>query len=508
MELARRLHIAKGGREPLYRQIAEGIRQEILQGRLPPGVRLPSCRDLARGLDVNLVTVVGAYRELARARLVAAQVGRGTFVASSQPSGTFVQGEPPGASPPGAPALIWREAPDIPERVGPLRGPLPPDIISFAGGLPDPALLPVARIGEILEHLLRREGAAALQYHPPQGFAPLREAIAKYLAPFDIAASPADVFISSGASQALLTAGRLLLRPGDVALVEAPTYQGALAIFEGLGARLVGVPVDEAGLRVDLLEAMIREYRPRCLYCIPSFHNPTGLTLPIERRRALLTLAGRYRLPVIEDDHMNEIAFEPPLPPLRALDRSGLVIYLKSFAKLLAPAVRVGALLAPPALHEAMLRAKQQVDPYVSTLMQRLLHRALADGLVEEQARRLPSRYRRRRDLTLAALRAALPAGCRWTTPAGGLNLWVRLPDGISATGLLPRALAAGVAFMPGPIFFPDRSGDDALRLSFGAVPERDIAQGIEQLGRLIGRERRRAARAAPAELAPGLAIV
>ena len=485
--------------EPLYRQIADRLRAEIEADRLAAGSRLPSIRELARGLGVNLVTVVTAYRELIRAGLASGQVGRGTFV--RPPEAPLERREAPRREILGEGGTRW-DPPAIPRsRATMLFKPLDKDVVPLNSGLPAADFFPMAAFRRALEAVLRREGSAALQYQPMEGSGPLRESIAAYLESRGTPARAADVLICSGAVTGVHIAARFLAMPGDVLLAENPVYCGFLSAVESLGVKLVGIPVDDEGMRVDVAERLIRQYRPKAIYTIPTYNNPTGVCLSLDRRRALLALSRREGVPIIEEDYANEIGFTgPPPPTLKAMDGAGQIIHVKSFAKLVFPSIRVAAIAAPAPMIRGLLCVKEGIDPYASGLNQRVLHELLQQPEFSRHIEDLAGKYRPRYEAMRGALRVGAGRHLTWMEPKGGVHVWARLPDGLNSQDLLPEAIGAGVAFTPGHCFVPDRGGEDCLRLSFGNVTPAQIASGVSRLVKVIQRQRARRRRRPLAE--------
>jgi GntR family transcriptional regulator/MocR family aminotransferase len=281
----------------------------------------------------------------------------------------------------------------------------------------------------------------------------------------------------------------LLLRPGDVVLVESPTYSGALDLFRSLEARILGVPMDEQGMQVEKAEEVLRTARPRLIYTIPTFHNPTGTCLSGPRRRQLIALADRYNVPILEDDYVGDLRYDGHAQPaLKALDPGGRVIYVSTFSKMLMPGLRVGFLLAAGPVYEQLLLCKRVTDLATSSLMQRALEAYITVGRYQAHLRRACQVYRRRRDAMLAALSRYLPAEARCLPPQGGLFVWLQLPPGLSASELYPLALEEGVAFAPGALFFPGERAQPYLRLTFAMHPPEIIEEGMRRLGRAVER--------------------
>jgi GntR family transcriptional regulator/MocR family aminotransferase len=363
------------------------------------------------------------------------------------------------------------------------------DLISFAAGLGDSALFPVKQFRRALHEVLGRDGREALGYGERPGYRPLRERIAHILATQGIQARPEQLLITSGAQQGLALAARLLLRPGDVVLVESPTYAGAIDLFRSLDVRLAGVPVDDEGMQVDLAEEVLRVTRPRLIYTMPTFQNPTGTCLSLARRRHLLALADRYNVPLVEDEFVGDLRYEGAAqPPLAALDPGGRVIYMGTFSKMLMPGLRLGYLLASGPVYDRLLACKRVDDLASSSLIQRALETYITVGRYQGHLQRACQLYRRRRDAMADALRHYLPEDTHWLVPMGGLFIWLRLPDGLTSDELLPFARAEGVAFAPGGLFFGGGRPQPYLRLNFAEHPPETIEEGIRRLGRAVTR--------------------
>ncbi|MDQ7819954.1 MAG: PLP-dependent aminotransferase family protein [Armatimonadota bacterium] len=369
------------------------------------------------------------------------------------------------------------------------------DLISFAGGLPDPATFPVEELREITARVLVQNAAVALQYGPTEGDPRLRGELARWMAKDGIRASPDQVLVTTGSQQGLDILGRILLDPGDVVVVEIPSYMAALQVFRSYRAEMVGVPQDDEGLRVDLLEQALARLRaqgrrPKFIYVVPDFQNPSGATLAPDRRRRLLELAREWDTLVVEDNPYRELRYEGEAPPpLAALDADGRVIYLSTFSKTLCPGLRIGWLAAAGEVVRQCVTAKQGMDLCCPSLTQMVAAEFCAAGHIYARIPHLIDRYRRKRDAMLHALAARMPPGVRWTRPAGGLFVWVQLPEGVDTEALLPAAITdEGVAYVAGSGFHVDGGGRTAMRLNFSFPSEDQIREGIERLARVVRR--------------------
>ncbi len=492
---------------PLYRQIVEGLREAVGRGALSAPDRLPPSRSLASELGVNRLTVARAYAELGRAGIVSARVGRGTFVASP-PAGRK------GADRSGAhrsPAVVsWAplfsrsssRATEAGSAGGAASGPLAGSV-SFASLFPDPSLFPTETFRRALCHVLRRDGPRVLGYGPPAGHPDLREMIATGLRGRGVPAVAEEIVVTSGSQQGIDLVARALVDPGDVVLVENPTYTGAVQVFHASGATLVGVPVDEQGAIVSTMQRAVERHRPKLVYLMPNFQNPTSETMSLERRREVVELASRARLPVLEDDFGGDLRFEgPALPALKALDRDGVIVYLSTFAKKLLPGLRIGWVAAPRELAARLAALKTVTDHGTSPLLQAALYEFCRGGGLERHLEHVVACYRERRDAMLSAMKRSFPPQVAWTRPRGGLAVWVTLPDGVDADEVAAEAESRGVLVGRGDLFYVDGGTRHNLRLAFSQAPPADIQRGVRMLGDLIKRKIK-ARRTAPATGSP-----
>jgi DNA-binding transcriptional MocR family regulator len=364
-----------------------------------------------------------------------------------------------------------------------------PDVISFAGGLPASELLPAAEMAELAPKVLLEDGVTALQYAPTEGLDVLRELIADRLRRlWGLQRSMDEVLMVSGSQQALDLTGKVFLDEGDVILCESPTYLGAISAFRAYRPTFVEVPTDDDGMVPEELEKRLGSLdRVKLIYVVPDFQNPSGRRWSVERRRRLAELAGRYNVPVIEDAPYAELCFEgEPMPPVAAQGDTCSVIYLGTCSKILSPGMRLGWVLADSDLLRRYVLVKQGTDLHTSGLVQLLAARFMLEHDCEAHIERIRGVYRGRRDAMIAALEEHFPDNVRFTRPAGGLFLWVELPDGMDARDLLEGALEERVAFVPGECFFPNGGHDNTLRLNFSAMPEERITEGIRRLGGVL----------------------
>ncbi|PWU07724.1 MAG: PLP-dependent aminotransferase family protein [Terriglobia bacterium] len=471
---------------PLYRQLYEQIAEQIRSGRLAKGERLPATRELAGLLGLNRTTVSAAYEQLETEGLISGQVGRGSFVCrESRNAGVDW------------PSLLERNesAPANPKVSS--AG----EMIRFVTSSPSGALFPLDEVRTTCRAVLARDDLAdILQLGSPGGYEPLRRYLLETARRQGLALTGDDLIVTNGCQQALDLIGRILLRPGDAVAVEDPIYPGLKNLLTGMGARLIGIPVGNDGLDLTLFEQALRRERPRFLVVTTDFQNPTGVTLPLSARRALLELAHASGVPVVENDAYGELRYHgESLPPLKQIDRDGGTVLLRSFSKVSFPGLRVGWALGPKPLMERLRCAKEAADLHTDQLSQAVLLEFAQSGRLEAHRARVLAAGAERLGATLDACRRYLPTGTRWTQPEGGMNLWVRLPAPLDASELLPRAQKEGVAFLPGRYFEVARREPGALRLSFAGLEPEQIRKGVETLGRVVAGAMENAADAEPA---------
>jgi 2-aminoadipate transaminase len=363
-----------------------------------------------------------------------------------------------------------------------------PDVISFAGGFPDPLTFPRERAAALLAEFAATGESTAFQYAPTRGLAGPLDALAGRLETHQ-GRRPADdeLLITSGAIEALELVGKSFLDRGDVVVVEGPTYLGAIMAFRSFEADVVAVPMDEDGLEVDELERRLESgLRPKLAYAIPDHQNPAGVSLAVDRREPLVELARRYGFLIVEDVAYRELAFEDDAAPSLWSIGPDVVVQAGTTSKTFFPGVRLGWAAGPADVSAQLVAAKQNTDQCAGALGQRLFEEYVRRGWIDEQLAQSRALYRRKSERMLAALEGALPTGTRWTHPHGGFFSWLTLPDAVDAEELARRAAEAGVGVVPGTLFFPDGRGRSNLRLSFSMVDEAVIDDGIDRLASLI----------------------
>ena len=501
------LRIDAAAAVPVYRQIAEQILAAGRAGRLGEAGRLPPTRDLARALGVNRNTVVAAYQHLVEAGAVRSHTGRGSFLVRREAT-RAPENAAPDAPWPGEYAKAV-EGPGIGNLLSVYRTATSHEGISFAASYPAAEMLPVEAFGSAVEAVLRERGAEVLGYGPTAGYAPLREWIAQDLRRAGAAVDADGVMITNGSQQAIEIAFRAMVDPGDAVVLEDPSYTGALSVLSSLGARRIGVPMDDEGMRPDLLARALEQHRPRLMYLQPSFQNPTTRTMGEGRRKTILDLAIRHRCTIVEDDWGRDLRLDGvDLPTLHAMDGGRHVVHIGTFSKKLLPGLRIGWVAARREVFERLLLLKQIEDCGTSLLLQAALQRYLADGGVEQHLARTREAYRARRDRMLAALRRHAPRLARYTRPEGGLFLWVALPEGLDTDVLYSDARDRGVLFSRGTLFHVDGGGKNTMRLTYSVASPDQIDSGVATLGELMRKRMAARGRRALDAISEGLPIL
>jgi DNA-binding transcriptional MocR family regulator len=367
-----------------------------------------------------------------------------------------------------------------------------PEIVSLAGGMPNVSALPLDSMSELIGELVLRQGARALQYGSAQGDPGLREGITEVMALEGVQGHPDDIVVTVGSQQGLDLVSRIFLDPGDVVLAEGPTYVTAIGTFSAYQAQIVHVPMDADGLIPQALAETLASLRAegkrvKLLYTVPTFHNPAGVTMAASRRPEVVELCRRAGVLVVEDNPYGLLALDgEPVRALRADAPDDAVVYLGSFSKTLAPGLRVGWVLAPPAVRDRLVLAAESAMLSHSAFAQMVVERYLATQPWDQQLKVFREMYRQRRDAMLEALPRHFPAGTTWTNPGGGFFVWVRLPDGVDAKAMLPRAVNARVAYVPGTGFYAHGGGRNYMRLSYCFPSPDDIREGVARLGTVI----------------------
>jgi GntR family transcriptional regulator len=512
---------------PLYRQLVNALREDIVSGALAANYKLPPERELAERLGVNRATVLQAYQQLKSEGLIASHVGRGTFVCASD--------DRQGGAPPWQ--ILFSDYSNrftYHDIAAADQAQQAPDAIDFATGSQNPADIPDDLLRSVSIRAFESADFHSTQESPIEGFPQLCELLADLMTQRGVRCNADNVMVLSGAEQGLDLCVRAFVNPGDCVLVEQSTFSPALQAFRSADARVIGVPIDEHGMRTDLLDGYCKRFHPKLIFTIPTFQNPSGATMPLRRRREIVETAMRYQCLVIEDDPYGELCYSGrtdgamdagghggiggigsignagishvgnagnagiasipgnasgapsqrprELTPLKGMENPGYVIYLSTFSKTVTPGLRTGWLVADSHVIARIAALRRMIDQHTSSSSQLICMELLSSGRIGRHIGRLCEIYGHRRDLMLDALRRYAPDGMRWSTPLGGYYLWARLPDGLRAARLLDDARHAGVTFMPGDMFAVDEDDSSHIRLNFVRPYSRQIEPGIRLL--------------------------
>lgn len=362
------------------------------------------------------------------------------------------------------------------------------DVISFAGGLPAPELFPVEALKKVTNEVYDQEGRSALQYSIAAGYPKLREQIVARMAQSGINTTVDNVMISTGSQQSIDLTAKMFINPGDTVIVEHPTYLCALDVFRSYGANLVGVEMDDDGMKMTALETALQAHpNTKFIYTIPSFQNPTGRTMSVARRQKVIELAEKYDVIILEDDPYGAIRFAgTAVAPIKHFDQSGRVIYMSTFSKILAPGMRLGWIVADTALIKKFTLMKQSADVHSDNLTQHIVARFMAEYDIDAHIQKIQSVYGQRERVMVAAMAEHFPASVHYSRPEGGLFIWVEIPGNIDTQALFETCIAHNVAFVPGDPFYPNAATPGTFRLNYSTMAEDQIKIGIERLGTAI----------------------
>ena len=469
--------------QPVFLQIARAVAADVRRGRLRPGAELPGSRVLSRSLGVHRNTVLAAYRELAAEGWIDQVAARGTFVSQALPdpsprrfaSKAALRANVPSRA--GFDLASGGPEPHVPASVGGA-------VFQLTGGVPDVRLVPGALLARAYRRALKLEPRGVLDYGDPRGHERLRAALAAMLSAVrGLAAGPEAVLVTRGSQMALDLIARTLIAPGDVVAVESFGYRPAWEALRLAGARLVPLPVDASGLRVDALEELVSRERVRAVYVTPHHQYPTTAVLAPGRRLALLALAKAQRIAVLEDDYDHEFHYDGrPVLPLASADDAGVVVYVGTLSKILAPGLRIGFVVAPVPVIERLATLRTFVDRQGDRAVERAVAELLEEGDVQRHARRVRRIYETRRDALAEALRERLGDALSFEPPTGGMALWARVASGIDVDAWAERALARGVAFYPGKRFAFDGRRRPFVRLGFAALDEKELREAVKRM--------------------------
>lgn len=370
-----------------------------------------------------------------------------------------------------------------------------PDMISFAGGLPNPSAFPVEIIHECIEKTFKNNIKNALQYGTTEGIPLLRGALADRMKQKDISCEMHDLLITSGAQQALYIIALCFLDPGDTYLSSVPTYLGAIQAFSACQANCESIPMNDEGIDIDSLRRNVKRLHktginPKFLYTVSNFQNPSGETLSLHHRKELLEIASEYDFLIVEDDPYGDIIFDgKPINPIKSFDTKGRVIYISTFSKILAPGFRLGWIISSKDIHDKLVLAKQATDLCTNVFSQYVAYEYISGGYLDRQLENIKKLYRRKRDIMIESIEKYFPKNVKWTYPNGGLFIWITLPKQINTQIMLQKAIAKKVAYVPGDAFYPDGGTYNSMRLNFSYSEDDEIVKGIKRLADVIKEE-------------------
>ncbi|MCU1384123.1 MAG: Transcriptional regulator, GntR family domain / Aspartate aminotransferase [Acidobacteria bacterium] len=473
--------LERGPGVPLFQQIARAVSADIRRGRLRPGDALPGTRTLAHALGVQRLTVVAAFDELVAEGWIVNQRARGAFVSTDLPDPKprrFTSWEPPVA-------MADRTGFDLlaaPEPERPYD--VPRGSLLFAPSRPDVRLVPGKVIGRAFRRAMSQRAGTLLSYGPSQGHPRLRQSVSTMVASTrGLAAGPENVCITRGSQMALSLLSRALLRPGDVVAVEQLGYRSAWESFKVAGAKVIGVPVDRDGLQVDALERAIAQHDIRAVYVTPHHQFPTTVTMSAGRRLKLMELARTHRFAIIEDDYDHEFHYDGrPVLPLASADRFGVVIYVGTFSKVLAPALRLGYVVAPVPLIARIAAHRSLIDTQGDQVLEYAIAELLDDGEIQRHIRRVRREYHARRDTLVEALRSQLADDVTFAVPAGGIALWVRATKSADVDRWAARARDHGAVIVTAAAYALDGRPRPFMRLGFASLNSRELEEGVRRL--------------------------
>lgn len=479
-----RINIKRDSKIALYIQIKNQIRDMIYSKRLPVNYVLPSERELAKILDVNRSTVKKAYEELKSEGLINSEVGRGTYVVFCDEDELITKSNNCKKH------LFWDEIynessknnyADVMSRIMKISD--NDKTISFAGGIPSPDLFPKDEFGKVQINLSKSKLEIMFLHSPVSGNNELKKEIKKLMSNREVRVSTNNIMITSGSQQGLDLIARTFVNYNDVILVEEPTFFGAIQLFQTLGAKVVGVPIDEDGIRVDVLEYLVNRLKPKFIYSIPNFQNPTGITMSLKRRYEIMKVVEKYGIPIIEDDPYGEIRYEgEELPSLKALDKNGYVIYLSTFSKVISFGLRVGWIVAPERVINKLSLVKQLTDLHVNTLGQHMICEFLRQGYYENHIKKIRKEYHLKRNLMIKELEENFKE-LEFYRPQGGFYLWCKFPDNIDFNLLLEKSMKNGVNYIPANFFYANNEVESKfIRLNFTYPANEEIITGLKRL--------------------------
>ncbi|WP_427338735.1 PLP-dependent aminotransferase family protein [Caloranaerobacter sp. DY30410] len=469
-----KLQLDKNSDQHLYIQLYSKIKKLILNGTLKPHTKLPPIRKLAKKLNVNNITIVNAYNLLEKENLVYKKVGSGTFVnIINYDTGIEIDYKQ---------HLHTLDKTNMNHYMHNFE-----NVIDFSNTTPTNDLFPVEDFKYVINLVLDRDKGNAFKYQESQGYYPLRETIKNYLSNYMINCDISNIQIISGAQQGIDILSKALIDYGDIVFTESPTYTGAIAAFKSRAAKIIEIPIKKDGIDLTYLEDKLKSFRPKFIYVMPNFQNPTGYTYSKLKKLKLLELANKYDTLVVEDDYLNDLSFNNKYPEtLKSLDENNRVIYIKSFSKIFMPGLRLGFMIIPISIQKEILVAKHISDISTSGLMQRALDLYIKMGLFKKHINEINKIYKKRFDIMVKSLSNYMPKQVSYSIPEGGLNFWLSLPHGYLSDELHELCFKKGILITPGSIFYANKIKSNAFRISIASVHESVIEAGICQLSGII----------------------
>ena len=468
------IKLNKEDSQHLYIQLYKKIKELILMGELKQEERLPPVRKLSEMLSINSVTVVKAYQLLEQEGLLYKKIGSGTYI---------------------SPSIIKQI--NIPEDIqksdyqagllnqGHIR--LDRNMINFASATPSADLFPVEDFKLVINEVLDRDQGNAFTYQESQGYYPLRCILKEYIANHGIITEVENIQIISGAQQGIDIIAKAFLNYGDYIIIESPSYTGAIAAFQTRGARIIDIPLEKDGLNLDLLEYKIKAHKPKLLYLMPNFQNPTGISYSQEKKIKIMEICKKYNVYIIEDDYLSDLSFyNEDNTTLKSIDDDNQVIYIKSFSKIFMPGLRLGFLVIPKLFYNNLLVAKHSSDISTSGLIQRAFQLYLSKGIWQKHLEYIEIRYKERFDKMVSCINKFMPKEITCNIPSGGLNFWFKLPKNVSLKDLNELVLKENIAIAPGNLFFLNNTQTNYFRLSIAALNADEIEEGMEKLSKLL----------------------
>lgn len=468
----------------LSKQIYQSIADRISSGLIKKGSKLPSVRSLSKALNVSLVTVVKAYSMLEKDNFITTIQGKGTYV----PSEKIIRNENIDIDSISLDwqlsitdhlprAQFWRQNMNLTTK----------SQVWLSAASVHSSLLPEQHISRHLSSFILKNPSIISEYGPVQGDLEFRAAIADYLKFSSVSLSKEEIIVTNGSQQAINLVARTFIAPGDIVIMEAPTYTAAIDVFRWQGATILSVPVDKDGMRIDLLLNLCDTYSPKLIYTIPTYHNPTGTVMSMQRRKDLIDIAKNFNCLIVEDDPWREITFEKnSLPSLKSMDTDGHVIYIKGFSKFLSPGCRIGTLAASGSILNRLIAAKSNSDLGSPLLTQKSLLPFVQLDFMKKHLRNMNSTLLKRRNLALKLLKEYMPSTVKWSTPMGGPNIWITLPSWLSAESLIFEAQNNNIAFLAGSTCYSSEPEFNHIRISFSSLDTEQLEKGIITLSKIV----------------------